>query len=260
MSIDLNIMIGNKLKGIISPDITNDLIISGGIDILEKIKEYKSDDLQKFIIEQNITNISDEMIPWTAFNATGMSAWAIMGVKRSTTLVPYTLRDMYTPKNWKTANKLNVIDKHNYSDPDSLKFITGDYPGFIVETNSSQELDGDNDDLAVWHSEDDYINNYIVTVFPKINVNITQAYAHAWKIQYIPIPTILQNSISTDFHVSYYPALAVYVAKNIVLNEMNRLLLAEEDLELATELKNHYALLEQEYANLMNIPPKKETK
>ena len=41
---------------------------------------------------------------------------------------------------------------------------------------------------------------------------------------------------------------------------MNRLLLSEEDLELASELKNHYALLEQEYASLMNIPPKKEAR
>ena len=64
----------------------------------------------------------------------------------------------------------------------------------------------------------------------------------------------------TYFHSSYIPALAIYVAKNIVLNEMNRLLLLEEDLELASELKNHYALLEQEYAGLMNIPPKQEAK
>ena len=39
---------------------------------------------------------------------------------------------------------------------------------------------------------------------------------------------------------------------------MNRLLLLEEDLELASELKNHYSLLEQEYAGLMNIPPTKK--
>ena len=84
---------------------------------------------------------------------------------------------------------------------------------------------------------------------------------HSWKIQYIPIPQSGTDGYSIEqFHDSYRPALAIYVAKNIVLNEMNRLLLLEEDLELATELKNHYALLEQEYAGLMNIPPKKEAK
>jgi hypothetical protein len=67
-----------------------------------------------------------------------------------------------------------------------------------------------------------------------------------------------EYGISDSFHASYYPALAVYVAKNLILNELNRLLLLEEDIELASELKNHYALLEQEYASLMNIPPKKE--
>ena len=84
-------------------------------------------------------------------------------------------------------------------------------------------------------------------------------YAHAWKIQYIPMPLGFNGyNISESFDHSYYPALATFVAKSLILTEMNRLLLKDEDLELASELKAHYALLEQEYASLMNIPPKKE--
>ena len=248
MSIDLSGLITSKIAGITPSDIGySNLISAGAVDILEKIKTYKPNDLQKFIVEQNIRS-EDESI-WTQFNATAIYAWEIMGVKRSMDLSVDPENTI--PSKWKAANPLNIENKNDYLDSESLKFIGNAYPGFTIESYTNNEEDGDNDQLA-----DSSLNgNYIITVFPQV----THGYYHAWKMQYIPIPTGTGlYSVTNDFHASYIPALAIYVAKNIILNEMNRLLLLEEDLELASELKNHYALLEQEYAGLMNIPPTKK--
>lgn len=248
MAISLNTLIENKIKGIASVNGYSNLISAGAVDILEKIKTYKSEDLQKFIVEENVHNASETI--WTSHNATSVYAWEVMGAKRSVDISNNLMND--PGKRWKTANRLGLQDKSDFLNPKSLKYITGSYPGYIVEPYTNvDEDDGDNDTLA--HYADNA--NYIITIFP----HIERSRYHSWKIQYIPIPQY-EGDTMTYFHSSYIPALAIYVAKNIVLNEMNRLLLLEEDLELASELKNHYALLEQEYAGLMNIPPKQEAK
>ena len=249
MAINLDNLISGKLQGVTTNVTTAqkaDYINAGAIDILEKIKTYKPQELQKFIIEINVA-ASDENI-FTKYNATGLYAWEIMNVKR---LAETFDNPVDNPgSDWKTAERLDVIDKSNYVDPNSLKFISESYPGYTVESYTNVSVDdGDNDVLANVVAD----ANYIVTIFPQVPDGIY----HSWKIQYIPMPSATANNYSFGFHVSYYPALAVYVAKNIILNELNRLLLLEEDIELATELKNHYALLEQEYASLMNVPPKK---
>jgi len=247
MSINLQNLVNEKTKGITTSGYS-DLISAGAIDILEKIKTYKQEDLQKFITEINVVNEDEEI--WSRYNATGLYAWEIMSVKRcidTFVLVPD------NPSNkWKTATRLNEMDKDNYLNPNSLKFVSESYPGYTVESYTNiGSLDGDNDELANY--SDDY--NYVVTIFPQVSYGLY----HSWKIQYIAIPeNVGQYSVSENFHSSYIPALAVYIAKNIVMGEMQRLLLHEEDLELASELKNHYALLEQEYASLMNIPPRQE--
>ena len=241
MATDISTLVANKVKGIGIGDLSDDLIASGAIDILEKIKTYKQEDLQKFITEINVEESGSEYI-WTQFNATSVEAWEVMGAKRSMSVSAFQDTEVL-PSKWKTANRLSTQDKSDFLDPKSLKFITKAYPGYIVESYGVQTEDGDNDNLA----SDGGSSNYIITIFPQVSTLY-----HSWKIQYISIPTSTSNtSISDNFHVSYHPALAVYCAKNIVLNEMNRLLLSEEDLELASELKNHYALLEQEYASLM---------
>ena len=247
MSQHLNDLIAVKTSGIETPAGISALISAGAIDILEKLKTYKDEELQKFIVEKNVES-SNESI-WTKSNAAAIHAWEIMGVKRSMTLAVDPGNT--TPNRWRTAEKMSVQDKDDYANINSLKLIGNSYPGYIVESYSGNDSteDGDNDALA--ESGD---LNYVVTIFPQT----TDPYFHSWKIFYIPIPIISEDGYGA-FHSSYIPALAVYCAKNIVLGEMNRLLLRDEDIELAGELKNHYALLEQEYSSLMNIPPKKET-
>ena len=251
MAIDLDNLISGKLQGI-TTNVTAaqkaDHINAGAIDILEKIKTYKQEDLQKFLVEEQVS--SSEEDNWTTFNATGLYAWEIMEVKRSSTLKTATAAlEAPSQQSWKIATRLESINKSDYSNPASLKFIVDSFPGYTVESYSNIPNDGDNDALAnvITHG------NYIVTVYPQVPSTIY----HSWKIKYIPMPSATANNYNFGFHVSYYPALAIYVAKNIILNELNRLLLLEEDIELATELKNHYALLEQEYASLMNVPPQK---
>jgi len=244
----LQTLIDSKVKGInTSGDSYDHLIYAGAIDILEKIKTYKQEDLQKFIVEENVTD-NDEGYLWSTYNATSVKAFEVMGVKRSPNMV-ISGSDII-PNRWKTATKGSVQNKESMGDINSLSYVTANFPAYIVESFSNVTvIDGDNDILA-GPTEG---ANFIVTVFPQV----TGVIAHAWKVTYIPIPVSISDT-ENNFHESYMPALASYVAKNIVLNEMNRLLLLEEDLELAAELKNHYALLEQEYAGLMNIPPKKE--
>ena len=246
MSQHLNELIASKIKGISAPGDLSTFISAGAIDILEKLKTYKDEELQKFIIEKNV--VSEDEDTWTTYNATSVFAFEVMGVKRSSNIVHHTSE--LTPGQWKTATLEGVSNKDVMGDPNSLKFIASNFPAYIVESHSNTDsIDGDNDLLAI--SEDNA--NYIITVFPQVS----GVQSHAWKIMYIPVPVGLIDTVS-NFHSSYIPALAVYCAKNIVLGEMNRLLLEDEDMELAGELKNHYALLEQEYASLMNIPPKKE--
>ena len=186
---------------------------------------------------------SNEELNWTAYNATGIYAWQILGVKRSLDIVVDPNES--APNRWKTASRLSAEDKDDFINIDSLKFITSSYPGYTTEPYSDYFEDGDNDELAI--SSKTY--NHTVTIFPQVN----NGFYHMWKIKYIPVPTN-KTTLDSSFYVGYYPALAVYIAKNVVLGEMNRLLLNEEDLELASELKNHYALLEQEYASYLNIP------
>lgn len=249
MAISLTELIDMKVKGIVDKGGYSPLVSAGAIDILEKIKTYKQEDLQKFIKE---VNIHDDQSPlWTDYNSAAIYAWEIMGVKRAIG-ISTNAENETLPSKWKTAGRLGTGDKSNYTDTNSLSFVTSAYPGYIVESHVDIELDGDNDEYYGTTNA-----NYRVTVFPQV-----KDFYHTWKVQYIPIllSEYSDGDTLSGFHSSYIPALAVYVAKNLVLNEMNRLLLLEEDMELAGELKNHYALLEQEYAGLMNIPPKKEAK
>lgn len=244
-------LVDGKIKGIInySTGEYSNLVSAGAVDILEKIKTYKQEDLQKFIKEHNVHD-TDSTI-WTNYNAIAINAWNVMGAKRSIDRAAAPDHSI-TPTGWKNASLVSESDKSDLIDPYSLKYITNSYPAYTVESHIDVTEDGDNDNFLTLGDD----ANYIVTIFPYAN-NLY----HAWKIRYIPIPGYSTDSdILTNFHSSYIPALAVYIAKNIVLGEMNRLLLNEEDTELASELKNHYALLEQEYAGLMNIPPKKEAK
>lgn len=254
MSISLRNLVSEKISGIDYTGGYVDLVSAGAIDILEKIKTYKQEDLQKFVKE---VNVRDDVSPvWTQYNSVSLYAWEIVGAKRATSM-SVSPDNESLGKNWRTASKLASQDKDDLLNPNSLKFITSSYPAFTVESHVDFIDDGDNDSYLPIELESSRLN-YIVTIFPQV-----KDLFHSWKVQYIPIPEstgLSETDYSiTKFHASYIPALAVYIAKNIVLGEMNRLLLLEEDLELATELKNHYALLEQEYAGLMNIPPKKET-
>lgn len=249
MSINLKNLVDEKTKGITTSGYS-DLISAGAIDILEKIKTYKQEDLQKFVKEINVRDTDSPV--WTKYNAAALYAWEVIGAKRSSSM-SITADNEKLGTNWKTASRLSPIDKSNFSNPNSLKFITSSYPGFIVESHVDFIDDGDNDSYVSIDTSSTNLN-YIVTIFPQ-----AKDLYHSWKIQYIPIPGAGEDDYSVaKFHASYIPALSVYIAKNIVLGEMNRLLLQEEDLELASELKNHYALLEQEYASLMNIPPRQE--
>tara|TARA_R110000851_G_scaffold172840_1_gene319140 strand:+ start:27 stop:779 length:753 start_codon:yes stop_codon:yes gene_type:complete len=250
MAISLTQLVDMKVKGIVERGDYSPLVSAGAVDILEKIKTYKQEDLNKFIKEVNIHDDSSPL--WTDYNSAAIYAWEIMGVKRAVG-ISTNAENETLPTKWKTADRLGSGDKNNYTDANSLSLVTSAYPGYIVESHIDVATDGDNDNFLAKENA-----NYRVTVFPQV-----KDFYHSWKIQYIPILlneyTEVNDSLD-GFHSSYIPALAVYVAKNLVLNEMNRLLLLEEDMELAGELKNHYALLEQEYAGLMNIPPKKEAK
>ena len=250
MAINLQNLIDSKIKGIDSSmfDIEA-LAIAGAVDVLEKIKTYKQEDLDKFMFEMNVYS-GEENLPWTKYNATSLYAWEVISVKRATALSGLGDDPVHNLK-WKIAEKRSFSEKEALKDPNSLEFITKEYPVYTIEawlTGSYNPDDGDNEELAAQANQ----NNYIVTIFPQVD-----GIFHAWKIKYIPV---FNYAMMGGFYSGYIPAVAVYVAKNIVLSEMNRLLLIEEDLELATELKNHYALLEQEYAGLLNIPPKKEAK
>jgi hypothetical protein len=210
MAIDLQNLIQSKVRGISVDNLEiNSYITSGAIDVLEKIKTYKQEDLQKFLIEEQV--YSGEEYVWTQYNATGLLAWEIMEVKRSSDITGLPGDTNPSQGSWRNADRLAIGDKSDYINRDSLKFISGSFPGYTIESYSNITDDGDNDALASVDSS----YNYIVNIYPQVESN---AY-HSWKIKYIPMPTSVgEYGISDSFHASYYPALAVYVAKNLILN------------------------------------------
>ena len=178
MSISLQTLIQNKVRGITDTIDYPALISAGAVDILEKIKTYKQEDLQKFIVEKNVFG-ADETI-WTSYNATAVYAWEVMGVKRSAITSTTTISE--PGGKWKTATKLGVQDKSDFLDPKSLKYITGSYPGFIVEpyTNYNND-DGDNDVLAEQPDLSNYHNGIPPCTINKISFLEDSIYTNSYK-------------------------------------------------------------------------------
>ena len=67
MSINVETLIRNKVRGIELADDYSNLISAGAVDILEKIKTYKPNDLQKFIDYYTQVNSFNLFLPKTTY-------------------------------------------------------------------------------------------------------------------------------------------------------------------------------------------------